>query len=436
MTLISLSYLRKSFCIICLTLHVLCFSVLKWEYLYVGSTLRRHTLEYEALNHTQSLRAHLPNVSDSVHWIPSDPPSITSVDGLVTVFSGHNQSSSFAFLSNVSDRAVNTGNFENISSASVWSINVTLLDQHVAVESPITSTNLLILVLSALRQTGLRSAIRNSWGEDANLRKFNASLRFVVGRTNNASRNNLLSDEMATYRDIVQVAVFDVYNNLSLKCLEAFRLAHEHFPHTKYVLKQDDDTYVNLTLLQNQLHSFELLNRTQFIAGYYFEHRTPKRNKKSRYYTPYSVWLNKTWPPAVTGPAYVFTSNIIPKLLKTAQNPDVHLVWWEDIYITAVLRHFANVPLYDIPNMRHVSCSRFAARRTSRVSYHRVREKQHAELYRNGTCRARMAHTSRKIHTPGASHTSSHTSHKSHKHSSFNRTLFFGNKSKIYQNHI
>ena len=268
--------------------------------------------------------------------------------------------------------------------------------------------SMLILVISGIPKFHLRQAIRESWGEAVNMKKYNARIAFIVGTTTNESRNEALKDEMNTYGDIEQVNVHDVYYNLSLKGLEAYRWAYEHYPNTTYILKQDDDAYVNLALLVQHLHKFERANHTEFIAGYYFPHRHPKRDNRTGYFTPVSVWANKTWPPTLTGPAYVFTTNIIPKLLETAGSPHIKLVNWEDIYITGVLRHFAKIPIYSIPHMTHISCKQGSITTKGHVSYHRVNATEHALLYRKGKCGHKVVRKgpSKRSHLPPRNDTS------------------------------
>ena len=152
--------------------------------------------------------------------------------------------------------------------------------------------------------------------------------------------------------------------------------SHSHF---EFVLKQDDDTFVNLTYLRTWLHA---QNDPHFIAGKLASRLRVVRSAKSRYFVPKSMWKHRHWPPMATGPAYVLSRSVVPQLLAAAHVSKT-VVWLEDAYVTGVLRHKQKIRITSIPLLRHRRCS--ASNSTSR-SFHRVTPHQHAELHTLGRC--------------------------------------------------
>ena len=187
---------------------------------------------------------------------------------------------------------------------------------------------------------------------------------------------------MTQYNDVINIDVIDTYNNLSLKSIEMLKWTSKHCAGAKYLLKVDDDTYVNTTALIVELEAHKRQQHTHGIYGRRYTRRTPQRSPSSRYYTPYSVWRHKHWPHVVTGPAYVISVSVIDRLLEKALLASTPFVTMEDIYITGLVRHYANVSLYDLKDMRHQATRCY---NVSAVSYHRVSAGGHYLLWRNKT---------------------------------------------------
>ena len=246
----------------------------------------------------------------------------------------------------------------------------------------------IILIFSAINNTHLRRSIRESWGKDANMKKDNTHKYFVLGKSKLDAKNRVILMEMAKFNDIIRLDILDDYYTLSEKSIAAFQWINKYHKNVKYVLKQDDDAYVNITRLKNRVQSIERRGAKDFMAGFYFHGRKPKRHPLGKYYTPFSLWPNDTWPPCLTGPAYIFSTSIIPRLIKRARDPATPFVKYEDIYITGVLRHFENISIYDIEDMRHIDCQKIQrSYKRQHVSYHRVSAENHRNLYANGRCK-------------------------------------------------
>ena len=257
------------------------------------------------------------------------------------------------------------------------------------------ASTMVILVHSAVKNQRVRDAIRNSWARSDNLEKYGASLYFFIAKSKTANATQI-AQELQQHSDLIQLDFIDSYRNLSRKSVESFRWASRHCPNVQYILKQDDDTYVNLTRLLVKLDDFQRDGKDKFIAGYYFPNRQPQRNPKSQYYTPLSLWPHKHWPAAVTGPAYVITSNVIRQILRRADDPTTPFVLWEDMYITAMIRNYENIPIYDIKGMRHTVCrsTSNATKALTAVSFHRVDAVSHQNLYEGKPCFKRKSKSS------------------------------------------
>ena len=244
-----------------------------------------------------------------------------------------------------------------------------------------TASFLLILVHSAPSNVGERMSIRRSWGHPQHLQQHNSKLRFVIGYPDDPNSARIVTNEEEQLGDVMRVDVVDRYKNLSLKSVASLRQVQRHFSHFAFVLKQDDDAFVDLKYLTSWLTK---QNPSQhFIAGKVSGKLGVIRSPKSRYYVPESAWKHKYWPRMALGPAYVLTTRSIKSLLTEAKPPWLNYVTLEDAYITGVLRHRRNISIKSIPFLRHQRCS---SRNSSSRSFHRVTQLQHQQLFERGRC--------------------------------------------------
>ena len=72
---------------------------------------------------------------------------------------------------------------------------------------------------------------------------------FLVGQQVNSTHQEQLQSEADQYGDIVQEAFIDTYANLTVKSLMLLKWFTQHCDNTQYVMKTDDDMYINLVKL-------------------------------------------------------------------------------------------------------------------------------------------------------------------------------------------
>lgn len=117
---------------------------------------------------------------------------------------------------------------------------------------------LLILVCTAPENLNQRNAIRASWGGQREARGLRVQTLFLLGEPSgqhptSGSHENHLALESAARGDILQAAFQDSYRNLTLKTLSGLNWADKHCPMARYILKTDDDVFVNVPELVSEL---------------------------------------------------------------------------------------------------------------------------------------------------------------------------------------
>lgn len=116
---------------------------------------------------------------------------------------------------------------------------------------------LLILVCTAPENLNQRNAIRVSWGGQREARGLRVQTLFLLGEPSGrhpswGSQDDLVQ-ESAAQGDILQAAFQDSYRNLTLKTLSGLNWADKHCPMARYILKTDDDVFVNVPELVSEL---------------------------------------------------------------------------------------------------------------------------------------------------------------------------------------
>ncbi|XP_055988436.1 beta-1,3-galactosyltransferase 4 [Sorex fumeus] len=116
---------------------------------------------------------------------------------------------------------------------------------------------LLILVCSAVDHLNQRNAIRASWGGLRQARGLRVRTLFLLGQPGPGhpagAAQEALEQESAAKGDILQAAFLDTYRNLTLKTLSGLNWADKHCPAARYILKTDDDVFVNVPELVSEL---------------------------------------------------------------------------------------------------------------------------------------------------------------------------------------
>uniref|UniRef100_A0A915DV51 Hexosyltransferase n=1 Tax=Ditylenchus dipsaci TaxID=166011 RepID=A0A915DV51_9BILA len=152
------------------------------------------------------------------------------------------------------------------------------------------NASVFVFVPSRPTASDRRTAIRSTWYAE---RPSNVVFKFVLGRTNDAVITNLLAEEQKQFNDLILYDIEDTYENLYLKVHAAFNWQQTFCNSTKYVLKADDDTIVDLNRLQywikNKFDGYQTKNPS-IIFGSVWRRGRPIRNKNHRWYVSREVY--------------------------------------------------------------------------------------------------------------------------------------------------
>lgn len=204
-----------------------------------------------------------------------------------------------------------------------------------------------VVVISGPGNFDRRNAVRSTWLSSKWRTTFRVTYRFLLGDSGNSFKS-ALDSETSKFGDIVIVPWFtDSYLNLTYKTIAMLQLAQElqKLVKFKYLLKADDDTFVNFITLNETVQQCESSNPNNgFILGKVSSNTHPDRNPASKYFVSHSEYASDGYPPFVHGPAYLMTFSAVQLLSNSSVKvPFVHL---EDIYV-ALLAKAVGLKLID-----------------------------------------------------------------------------------------
>lgn len=195
-----------------------------------------------------------------------------------------------------------------------------------------TPMHLLIMVCSAPGNFDARQAIRETWGMDYDVSGFMIYVYFLMGQTQNTTLQQMINEEAEKYNDIVQERFYDSYNNLTLKSLMMLKIVETSCMNSvRFLMKTDDDMYVHLDPLVKTLNK---INSSLLIGALHCRVR-PIRDSNNKWYAPKYMYVDKVYPPYLSGTGYVMSIDVVRKLFEASfKVPVFHL---EDVYITGLV---------------------------------------------------------------------------------------------------
>jgi hypothetical protein len=175
-----------------------------------------------------------------------------------------------------------------------------------------------------------RANVRENWGQ-------NRCVFFVVGTTNGAWPE----EEQAQHQDLILLDTEEVYHGedsiLSYKTAAWFLFAHAHFPNASYVLKTDDDCYVDVDGLRAELRRVE-----PDYWGKVWRSAVPIRDPKHKWHVSKAMWPEATYPDYCSGAGYVLSRKAVNCMATLV--PRKTFLGIKDVATGAALRECGIVP--------------------------------------------------------------------------------------------
>lgn len=188
----------------------------------------------------------------------------------------------------------------------------------------------IVLISTIHKNTEKRKAIRETWMSPYTGNTGPVRYMFLLGRISDKALQVALETESASYRDILQEDFIDSYNNLTLKTMMAFRWASTFCQKAEFVMKTDDDMFVNINGLLRAVNQHkDVLQRS--VGGFCVLSASPIRDKGSKWYASEKMYPHRKYPGYCSGTGYVTSMFVTRRVFEISKHlPFFHL---EDIFV-------------------------------------------------------------------------------------------------------
>ncbi|XP_035793137.1 uncharacterized protein LOC118467134 [Anopheles albimanus] len=195
----------------------------------------------------------------------------------------------------------------------------------------------LVLVHSAPANVEKRDTIRSTWGRPDS----RARLIFLLGAVNTSAAQRAIEEESLTNDDIVQGSFVDAYRNMTYKHVMALKWYNYHCPDARYVLKVDDDVFINTPVLYDVLQL--VAPQRNLLLCELKQKLSVKRTHRSKWFVSWREYPARYYPPHCPGYSILYSADVARGLYREAQRQP--FFWIDDVHITGTVAHHANLTI-------------------------------------------------------------------------------------------
>jgi len=210
------------------------------------------------------------------------------------------------------------------------------------VKSP--SPSILVFVLSTISHFEQRQAIRETWGNrsDDLLR-----IIFVLGQEADEESNLKVKEEHDLYGDIYQDSAMEQYRTVTRKMISSLKWIADHCAHYDYLVKLDDDVYLNRDKLFNYVSR---LPYSSSISCHLCRNCPVLREGK--WFVSHDLYPYDYYPDYCYGPFYALSFSNLFKIVHNIENVPYFDI--EDVYLTGLVAEKANIRRVHLPSVVNV----------------------------------------------------------------------------------
>lgn len=214
-----------------------------------------------------------------------------------------------------------------------------------------------------------RNTLRETWLR--NLLENNVNIRyiFLLGQSNH---DHDINQENQLTNDIIMGDFTDTYTHLTEKTIMGYQWAVTYCRHAKFIMKCDDDVYINIEGLQSVVKKNRVRLQTG-IGGLAIYGSSPVRDKSNvKWHVSFRIYPHNMYPPyCLGGPGYVTSINVVTQIVNISRI--ISYFSMEDVFIGMCIKKLKFV-LHDIKGFLREpkSSNPCSYRNNTFVSVHRI----------------------------------------------------------------
>ncbi|XP_033758614.1 beta-1,3-galactosyltransferase 1-like [Pecten maximus] len=197
--------------------------------------------------------------------------------------------------------------------------------------------DVVVLIFTIHKNRQQRDTIRQTWLTYAKNNSIDSNVRyaFLLGAPSSPAMDKAVKEEFDIYQDILQEDFKDAYSNLTYKTMMAFKWASTKCKDAKFVMKTDDDMYVNIPNILTTLKTNKDKLQTR-VGGACHQTAKPIRDHRSKWYASKKSFPGSHYPGFCSGTGYVTSMNVATKVFEVSKKvPFFHL---EDVYVALCIK--------------------------------------------------------------------------------------------------
>lgn len=204
---------------------------------------------------------------------------------------------------------------------------------------PNKSIQLIMVIISSPESMANRICVRKTWG----FYKIKSQLKivFLIGKSKSQKINYAVYKENKQFKDIIEIDLQENYYGLTYKTVAMLELVSKHCKDAKFLMKLDDDTYLNLPRILRFLANHK--NDKRKIYGTLGYEKKPVRDETDKYFVRKDEYSGDVYPDYISGGSYLITSDIISELYITSLNTPY--LKYEDVFLTGIVAHQLDIDL-------------------------------------------------------------------------------------------
>lgn len=190
---------------------------------------------------------------------------------------------------------------------------------------------LMFVVPSHPDHANQRKILREAYNRE--IRGKTCRVVFLLGLIADSTQQKIIIQENFIFKDIIQGSFVDSYRNVTYNHLQGLLWGTEYCSQADYVVKADDDIYVNVPNVITFLTVQDSLTMKMFCALWF--DAPPMRNPTSKYYVSQDEYPDSKYPAYCNGWVVVYPTDVARTIVRVAAK--TKFFWMSDVYITGVV---------------------------------------------------------------------------------------------------
>ncbi|XP_049818435.1 beta-1,3-galactosyltransferase 5-like [Aethina tumida] len=199
---------------------------------------------------------------------------------------------------------------------------------------------MLHVVVSAANNILRRNVIRKMCKNDSAIVK----TVFALGMPQNATLQKEIEQENYLYSDIIQGNFNDAYRNMTYKHVMALKYLNYYCSNANYLLKTDDDIFVNTKILQKFVSTNLKERYPKNLILCKPQMHAPVYRSSSKWNVLKSEYSPDFYPPYCPGWMIIYSSDVVKHLYQKSRERKNEFLWIDDVFVSGILATNLSTP--------------------------------------------------------------------------------------------